>query len=166
MDQTREKQVYLKTEILLKGYDPNSFAEYLSTKREDGDDIETWTLDELKTIVLEFQSMSKPEIKETLPTQIEKEDTQTEDDKFLSSATLPQTLIVETKEPKQEEKPAPIISANTNQTSDLEAKTKELLEKAEIDLKSSIDYSIVTKCIQTSQNEFSTKKNLKVILTK
>ena len=35
-DVTKRKQIYLRSEILDKGYDPNLFVEYLSNKRENG----------------------------------------------------------------------------------------------------------------------------------
>ena len=56
-DQTRieEKQEYLRQNILEKGYDANLFADYLITKKgEDGADIGSWSMDDLRKVVQEF----------------------------------------------------------------------------------------------------------------
>ena len=50
-----EKQEYLRINILEKGYDANSFADYLVSKRgEDASDISTLTMNELQQEVKEF----------------------------------------------------------------------------------------------------------------
>lgn len=51
---TREKQAYLRTKIIEQGYDPNKFVEHLCSKHQNGSDINTWTLDELKAEVINF----------------------------------------------------------------------------------------------------------------
>lgn len=51
---TRDKQAYLRTEIIEQGYDPNKFVEHLCSKHQNGSDINTWTLDELKAEVIHF----------------------------------------------------------------------------------------------------------------
>ena len=55
-DQTiEEKQEYLRQNILEKGYDANLFADYLITKKgEDGADIGSWSMDDLRKVVQEF----------------------------------------------------------------------------------------------------------------
>ena len=56
-DQTaiEEKQEYLRQNILEKGYDANLFADYLITKKgEDGADIGSWSMEDLRNIVQEF----------------------------------------------------------------------------------------------------------------
>ena len=56
-DQTKieEKQEYLRQNILEKGYDANLFADYLITKKgEDGADIGSWSMDDLRKVVQEF----------------------------------------------------------------------------------------------------------------
>ena len=57
IDQTKieEKQEYLRQNILEKGYDANLFADYLITKKgEDGADIGSWSMDDLRKVVQEF----------------------------------------------------------------------------------------------------------------
>ena len=50
-----EKQEYLRENILDKGYDANLFADYLITKKgEDGADIGSWSMNDLRQVVEEF----------------------------------------------------------------------------------------------------------------
>lgn len=56
----KEKQNFLKTEVLLKGYEPKIFGDYISKLKEDGGDIDEWTLEELQDIVKEFK-IGQPE---------------------------------------------------------------------------------------------------------
>jgi len=56
-DKIEEMQALLRKEILEKGYDKTRFINYCLSKREDGDILYNWTLEELKTIVSSFQSL-------------------------------------------------------------------------------------------------------------
>jgi hypothetical protein len=49
------KQELLKTEIIDKHYDKEVFLEYCTARKEDGDDLSIWTLEELKAIIEQFQ---------------------------------------------------------------------------------------------------------------
>ena len=53
-DEVKEKVDYLKEEILDKNYDKQSFINFCLTKKEKGDDLNSWTLNELKLVVREF----------------------------------------------------------------------------------------------------------------
>ena len=51
------KQSYLRKEILEKNYDTQSFLDFLTTKKgENASDINNWTIEELKTAVVEFKT--------------------------------------------------------------------------------------------------------------
>jgi len=51
------KQSYLRQEILEKNYDTQSFLDFLITKKgENASDINNWTIEELKTVVVEFKN--------------------------------------------------------------------------------------------------------------
>ena len=51
------KQQFLREEILEKNYDPQSFIDFLTFKKgETAADINNWTLDELKSIVVEYKN--------------------------------------------------------------------------------------------------------------
>ena len=71
-----EKQEYLRINILEKGYDANSFADYLVSKRgEDASDISTLTMNELQQEVKEFiQTHEKKNKKEEENNSLKKEE--------------------------------------------------------------------------------------------
>ncbi len=41
--------------MIEKNYDPEQFQEYLTSAKEGGDDLNNWSIDELKDIVTKFQ---------------------------------------------------------------------------------------------------------------
>ena len=56
-DEQELKQQFLREEILEKNYDPQSFIDFLITKKgETAADINNWSLEELKSIVVEFKN--------------------------------------------------------------------------------------------------------------
>ena len=64
-DQLQLKQELLKAEILEKNYDQMKFLQYCISQKENGDDLNNWSLDELKTCVNNFQESLKPKEPET-----------------------------------------------------------------------------------------------------
>ena len=59
-DEQEKKQSYLREEILEKNYDTQSFLYFLITKKgENASDINNWTIDELKNVVIEFKNLQK-----------------------------------------------------------------------------------------------------------
>ena len=54
------KQELLKSEIVAKNYDGNKFLQFCLDKKENGDDMNNWTYDELKKCVDEFIESQKP----------------------------------------------------------------------------------------------------------
>ena len=53
-DQLVKKQELLKKEIVSKNYDPNKFLQFCLYQKENGDDMNNWTYDELKGCVERF----------------------------------------------------------------------------------------------------------------
>ena len=53
-DEIQAKQTLLQTEIIEKNYDKTAFINFCLSKKENGDDLNNWTLDELTEIVREF----------------------------------------------------------------------------------------------------------------
>ena len=51
-----EKQNYLVQEIMEKNYDTEKFSDYISNLKENGTDLNNWTLDELKKVVSTFKN--------------------------------------------------------------------------------------------------------------
>ena len=64
MEEIQAKQTLLQTEIIDKNYDKTAFISFCLSKKENGDDLNNWTLDELRQIVSEFVS-SQTEIRTT-----------------------------------------------------------------------------------------------------
>ena len=60
-DEIDAKKELLQKEILEQNYDQNKFIEFCTNKKENGDDLTQWTLDELKIIVKEFIENQKQE---------------------------------------------------------------------------------------------------------
>ena len=54
MEDIKKKQNILQKEIIDKNYDKTAFINFCLWKKEDGDDLNNWTLEELKEIVEEF----------------------------------------------------------------------------------------------------------------
>ena len=56
-----EKQQYLSEEIIQQNYDGNEFSEFIKSFRgEEEVDLDSWTLEDLKTVVAEFKSQYQP----------------------------------------------------------------------------------------------------------
>ena len=80
-DSIEEKQQFLRSEILDKGYDPNQFGAFLVSKKgEDGADLTIWSIAELQQVVGEFiaslgdtspqvQNLEQNQIEETKETE-------------------------------------------------------------------------------------------------
>lgn len=54
-DNTKQKQQYLRSEIIEGGYDPGQFVEFLASQRENGEDIEVWSVSSLEDMVTKFK---------------------------------------------------------------------------------------------------------------
>ena len=54
-----EKQNYLIKEIMEKNYDTEKFTDYISKLKENGDNVDNWTFDELKKVVSSFKNKVK-----------------------------------------------------------------------------------------------------------
>ena len=58
-EELKEKQEYLKAEILDKGYDAEKFSDYLSSLKANGTNINNWSFEELKNVVYSFVNQEK-----------------------------------------------------------------------------------------------------------
>lgn len=59
-DRIAEMQAYLKREIADTHYDPEAFTNFISSKKDCGEDLENWTLDEVQQVVAEFKQQHSP----------------------------------------------------------------------------------------------------------
>ena len=54
-EERKTKQTYLRKVIIEAGYNPDGFVNYLNSVKEDGSEIDNWTLDELKIEVQNYK---------------------------------------------------------------------------------------------------------------
>lgn len=55
----RQKQNYLKENIINKKWDPNKFSEFMRSQKHDGTNIDNWTFEELIQQVNIFKNMQQ-----------------------------------------------------------------------------------------------------------
>ena len=64
INELEEKTQVLKNEIIEKNHDQNAFINYCLSKKENGDDLNNWALQELKNVIIEFiESQKEKEVK-------------------------------------------------------------------------------------------------------
>lgn len=73
-DETKQKQNYLRTEILEKGYDTSKFVVYLSSQKVNGQDIDNWTFHDLKNAVTSYLVLNPKPDKEQPYTVVQDQD--------------------------------------------------------------------------------------------
>ena len=61
-DEIQAKQTLLQTEIIEKNYDKTAFINFCLSKKENGDDLNNWTVNELTEIVREFVNSQQTQI--------------------------------------------------------------------------------------------------------
>ena len=59
LNELEQKNEILKKEILEKNHDQNAFINFCLSKKENGDDLNNWNLQELKKIIEEFTLTQK-----------------------------------------------------------------------------------------------------------
>lgn len=90
-DSKLQKQMYLKEHILTAGYDPNEFGQFMFSQRENGTDIDSWTFEELKTLVDTFQRMhgGGEATPIDVPSHTDNRGSDSDVDKYLASKPVP-----------------------------------------------------------------------------
>lgn len=67
-DITKKKQAYLRSEIIEGGFDPQEFVDYLAGQRENGEDVEVWSMQSLEDMVEKYKERgAKPHEDEEHP---------------------------------------------------------------------------------------------------
>lgn len=59
-DITKRKQMYLRAEIIEGGFDPGEFVEFLAGQRDNGEDVEVWSMQSLEDMVEQFKQRIAP----------------------------------------------------------------------------------------------------------
>ena len=65
VNEVEQKQKLLQEEIIDKNYDTTDFITFCLIKKENGDDLNNWTLEELENIVCEFQETQNNMLEDT-----------------------------------------------------------------------------------------------------
>ena len=66
-DEFQKKQALLQKEIIEKNFDKTAFINFCMSKKDNGDDLNNWTYDELSAIVQEFVLSQQPPKEEEKP---------------------------------------------------------------------------------------------------
>jgi hypothetical protein len=69
-----KKQDLLKTEIIDNNHDKQAFLDFCISKKENGDDLDCWTLEELKSIIEDFKSFQSQENKKQEKVELKKDE--------------------------------------------------------------------------------------------
>jgi hypothetical protein len=69
-----KKQDLLKTEIIDNNYDKQAFLDFCISKKENGDDLDCWTLEELKSIIEDFKFFQSQENKKQEKVELKKDE--------------------------------------------------------------------------------------------
>ena len=104
-DQLYLKQELLRSEIIAKNYDGQKFLEYCVNLKENGDDMNNWTYDELKSVVENFKGDYdlKKEKKEEQKKKEIKEETKKEKEKETHEENIDTEKLDEVNPKKEEE---------------------------------------------------------------
>jgi hypothetical protein len=75
-----QKQEILKFEIIDKQYDKELFLDYCISKKDNGDDLSNWTIEELRAIIKDFQKENNEKELEEIDINGDKKDLEAEVD--------------------------------------------------------------------------------------
>lgn len=88
----KEKQDLLKKEILDKNFDQNNFITYCTEKKENGDDLNNWTIEELRQAVEDFKKRT---------TEIKQSDVAKQSEEINPEVVIKKMDVIDQKEDKQ-----------------------------------------------------------------
>ena len=182
-EEQKEKQNYLRKNILEKGLDPEEFVEFLQEKKgEEGADISNWTMEDLKIIVKEFYELNKIP-KEELEEKEEKIDFIIDEDSLMNLFQKKSNKVKEKIKPLFDfEKNFPkyvedeknkdkyinnknendILNNDNNLKEELNNTSNDLIDKEELDKEYGIIMEDTVKCKMMEKTEFRDYKNIKI----
>lgn len=68
-----DKQTFLTEEVINSGYSAETFIAFLESKKEEGSNVDNWTLEELQKLVKEFKSLGEYQTdEEIVPTRVQR----------------------------------------------------------------------------------------------
>ena len=148
-DQLSLKQELLKNEIIAKNYDGQKFLEYCINLKENGDDMNNWTYEELKLVVENFKAdydLKKEKSKEQINKEITQENNNKKNDDDIETEKLDDMDMIKTE------------NENTKKDSDTKDENNNISNKEISDNKSIKDK------LESKINEFPCKLLEKSIL--
>ena len=148
-DQLSLKQELLKNEIIAKNYDGQKFLEYCINLKENGDDMNNWTYEELKLVVENFKAdydLKKEKSKEQINKEITQENNNKKNDDDIETEKLDDMDMIKTE------------NENTKKDSDTKDENNNISNKEISDNKSIKDK------LESKINEFPFKLLEKSIL--
>jgi hypothetical protein len=87
-DITKRKQMYLRSEIIEGGFDPGEFVEFLAGQRDNGEDVEVWSMQSLEYMVEQFKQRIAPKQEDTYEVTDEPEEVYTPEKAYETPAQL------------------------------------------------------------------------------
>ena len=105
-EELESKQQYLRQEIIDKGYDPSDFNSFMcNIRQEENIDLNSWSLDELKSVVINYQQsqLQKEENTEEINNNNNNNNNQPENDNMSKNNTFNEGRVSTMPQPKTEE---------------------------------------------------------------
>lgn len=169
-DQLLLKQELLKSEIVAKNYDGSKFLQYCLDQKENGDDMNNWTYDELKKCVEDFIETQKPKPENKPPEQPKEKEVKNSNKSVLEKKKEKENKIESNKDANEKNdqiKDQYVIIDNKKKDKEeslIESKIKELpckiLEKS---ILSNKDIKVTIKNPKTNGKGFSTYVTYEVL---
>ena len=121
MEETlNQKQLFLRKNILSKGYNADDFMNFLHSKKgESGLDLNNWTMNELSSVVSEFTNQNENENNNNNSS---KKDTNLESDEYYEQMCLEKLKEQKQKEQKEYEKCSKIENSELSKSNNIEIK--------------------------------------------
>ena len=166
MEDIGEKQNYLRINILEKGYDANTFINFLKSKKgEQGEDISNWSMLDLQKVVQEFISTHSTD---TVINQIIEHNNPEENNQINTPINQINTPINQINTPiNQINTPINQINTPINQINEQNNQNNQNIEN--LDSLKEEDFGIIindiAECRKSETTELSKYKNLEIIVS-
>lgn len=127
-DQLHLKQELLKAEIIAKNYEGQKFLEYCINLKENGDDMNNWTYEELKSVVENFKADYDSKKEQNKEQNNKAENKEKIDNDNIETEQLDDNNIKKDEENPKKDSEAKEENNNTNNETNSDKKNKDLFE--------------------------------------
>ena len=162
MESVEDKQSYLRSEIIDKGYDPDEFFNFLSSFREGEIQLEDWTMKELKNVVNKFQSNKNISSIPNMNMNNEEDNTVQNDNNYNQNEDNSNTNQNNETEQSENKENQEDYNKNINETNDNNQNNinENNLNNQELENKmNSLDFTLLDKNLTQNQNLENTNIN-------